>query len=193
MDTKTLNTINEITSVGEWKEVKDYPNYVVNTDGDVLSKKTGKLLKHQINTRGYKFVRLRNDGKPKMLLVHRLVAITFIPNPDNKPVVNHIDSNRENPQKTNLEWVTHKENSEHMVNHFRCPNQTMTILLDKKGDEIGVFPSYKRCINYACNHYRFRHGYKEGEDISHVDMELYTDLPAVLRDGRVAKRIKLTF
>ncbi|CDQ39975.1 HNH endonuclease [Virgibacillus salexigens] len=192
MDTQTLNKLNEITSVGKWKEVESYPNYMVNTDGDVLNKTNGKLLTHHINNGGYKFVRLRINGKPKQLLVHRLVAKAFIPNPDNKPVVNHIDSDRLNPKKSNLEWVTHKENSEHMVNSFRCPNQTLTILLDKMGNEICVFPSRIRCIRYIANRFRIEHGYDEGEAIVE-DIEFYTELSPVSRDGRLARLFKLNF
>ena len=193
MDTQTLNKIKEITSVGEWKEVEGYPNYMVNTDGEVLSKTNSKILTHHINTGGYKFVSLRINGKPKQLLVHRLVAIAFIPNPDNKPVVNHIDSNRGNPQKSNLEWVTHKENSEHMVNSFGSPNQTMAILLDKMGNEICVFPSGNRCLKYIYKQFRIKYGYDEDEEIVGVDIELYTELSPVLRDGRAARRVKLNF
>ncbi|PTL37408.1 NUMOD4 domain-containing protein [Alkalicoccus saliphilus] len=139
MDAQTFNKIKEITSVGEWREVEGYPNYMVNTYGEVLNKNNGKIIKQHNNTGGYKFVCLRSYGKPKQLLVHRLVATAFIPNPDNRGVVNHIDSDRGNPQKSNLEWVTHKGNSEHMVDNFRSPNQTMTILLDKFEYEIFFF------------------------------------------------------
>lgn len=193
MDTQTLNNIREITSVGEWKEVKGYPNYMINTDGEVLSKTNGKILTHHINNGGYKFVCIRINCKPKQLLVHRLVAIAFIPNPDNKPVVNHIDSDRGNPQKSNLQWVTNKENIEHMVYSFRSINQTMTILLDKTGDELCVFPSKNRCLKYVYKQFRIKYEYDEGEEIVGEDIELYTELSPILRDGGVARRLKLNF
>jgi len=192
MDIQTFYKIKEITSVGEWKEVEGCPNYMINTDGYVLNITNGKLVTHHINNNGYKYVALRVNNKPKQLLVHRLVAIAFIPNPDNKPIVNHIDSDRLNQKKSNLEWVTHKENSDHMVNSFRSPNQTMTILLDKMGNEICVFPSHSRCITYIFNRFRIEHGYNEGEAIVE-DIEFYTELSHVIRDGRVALRYKLSF
>ncbi len=192
MDIQTFYKIKEITSVGEWKKVEGCPNYMINTDGDVLNITNGKLMTYHINNNGYKFVALRVNNKPKQLLVHRLVAIAFIPNPDNKPIVNHIDSDRLNPKKGNLEWVTYKENSDHMVNSFRSPNQAMTILLDKMGNEICVFSSKSRCITYIYNRFRIEHGYDEGEEIVE-DIEFYTELPYIIRDGRVALRYKLSF
>lgn len=70
----------------------------------------GKVLK-QYNVNGYKHVKIGN----KLIYVHRLVATAFIPNPDNKPQVNHKDGNKSNNNVNNLEWVTAKENSRHAV------------------------------------------------------------------------------
>ncbi|MCP3033588.1 NUMOD4 motif-containing HNH endonuclease [Halobacillus sp. A1] len=192
MDTQISNKIKAITSVGEWKEVDGFPNYLVSTEGEVINKTTVKRMNQHVNHGGYKYVNLSHKGKAKQQLVHRLVATAFIPNPDNKAVVNHIDADRGNPKKSNLEWVTHKENSEHMVNSFRSPNQMMAILLNKKGEEIALFPSNKRCIEYIFNRYRMQHGYYEGEPIFE-DIEFYEELSPVMRNGRAARRMKLNF
>lgn len=63
--------------------------------------------------KGYLRVPLKNGNKRKWHKVHRLVAQAFIPNPENKPQVNHIDGNKKNNSVTNLEWVTDEENKEH--------------------------------------------------------------------------------
>lgn len=62
---------------------------------------------------GYKHVRLYIDGKPKTFKVHRLIAKAFIPNPENKPYVHHINSTRTDNRVENLEWCTHSENSKY--------------------------------------------------------------------------------
>lgn len=71
------------------------------------------LLKPSDTRDGYKRVSLCKKGKQEYLRVHRLVASAFIPNPDNKPQVNHLDNNRSNNVVTNLEWCTAKENAEY--------------------------------------------------------------------------------
>lgn len=75
----------------------------------------GKLLKLKETKYGYIQMLARNKKETKYLYIHRLVAETFIPNPENKPHVNHIDSNKKNNCVSNLEWVTPKENVTHSV------------------------------------------------------------------------------
>ena len=70
-------------------------------------------MKTYKNFEGYKRVKLTQNGKRKSFLIHRLVALAYIPNTYNKPIVNHINSNRTDNRVENLEWVTHKENSQH--------------------------------------------------------------------------------
>jgi hypothetical protein len=90
--------------------------YLIYENGIVYSSKSNKYLKHLCGR--YKCVDLYLDfGKPKRYFIHRLVAENFIPNPENKPYVNHIDGNRYNNEISNLEWVTHKENIRHCWNN----------------------------------------------------------------------------
>lgn len=97
-----------------WKEVKDYEGlYSVSNTGKVYSHKRNKLLSATTtgwSHGGYCVVCLSKNGKQKMKYAHRLVAEAFIPNPENKPEVNHIDHDNHNNLVTNLEWVTHDEN-----------------------------------------------------------------------------------
>ena len=133
------------------KNIKDFPGYVVSEDGTVYSlnyNNTGtvKELKTSTTHCGYKIVCLRKNKRPCWKSVHRLVAKAFIPNPDNKNCVNHIDGDKSNNCVKNLEWVTHSENMVHAyrVLHIEpflknkkgrlCP--TSKIILQIKDDKI---------------------------------------------------------
>lgn len=75
---------------------------------------TGRILKPYKNIHGYLTVTIiTTDGYQRNTLIHRLVASAFIPNPENKPCVNHMDGIRSNNNLENLEWVTHSENARH--------------------------------------------------------------------------------
>lgn len=95
-----------------WKPIKGYEGlYMISSEGRVYSFKQDKIINQYINNHGYYFVRLScKEMDWKSYYVHRLVAQAFVPNPDFKNIVNHIDENKLNPKWDNLEWVTHAEN-----------------------------------------------------------------------------------
>ena len=95
-----------------WKHLANYENYEVSSFGQVRNKNTGRILKPSCNG-GYMSVGLSNVGKTKSHSVHRLVALTFLDNPENKPQVNHKDKNRSNNNINNLEWCSALENNIH--------------------------------------------------------------------------------
>lgn len=92
------------------KPIPNYSNYYINSTGLIFNEKTGTVLKHQVNSNGYLTVNLYNTKGRKTFKVHILVAVVFVPNPDNKPDVDHIDGDKLNPHKDNLRWCTHEEN-----------------------------------------------------------------------------------
>lgn len=92
----------------EWKAILDYPDYEVSNLGNVRRNKN--TLKYSKDKDGYKKIILCKQGKTKTERIHRLVAKTFLSNPDNKPQVDHIDRNVENNISCNLRWVTQSEN-----------------------------------------------------------------------------------
>lgn len=104
-----------------WDYVPGYGGrYFVSNYGRVRSNHTGELLAYQLNGalgRGkYPIVHLYDSTRRRVALIHRLVASVFVPNPENKPEVNHIDGNRLNNQASNLEWVSRQENVTHAKN-----------------------------------------------------------------------------
>ena len=93
-----------------FKGIKGYENYQITSWGRVYNKSRKRFLVPEEHYKGYLRVDLLKNGKRKHFKVHRLVADAFIPNPLNKPQVNHIDGNNQNNSVTNLEWVTNREN-----------------------------------------------------------------------------------
>ena len=117
----------------EYKDILGYENsYIVYDNGIIKSldryiekkHRNGKVVKcfirghiinHCINNKGYHMVHLNKNGSSKTYLVSRLVAQAFIPNPQNKEQVNHIDGNKKNNAVWNLEWATPQENTQHSI------------------------------------------------------------------------------
>lgn len=93
--------------------IPDFEQYLISEDGCVVNSKKGNTLTHSLNENGYLYVTLWKNNRQYPRTVHRLVAAAYIPNPNNKPFVNHKDANRANPHKDNLEWVTQSENIQH--------------------------------------------------------------------------------
>ncbi len=110
-----------------WADIEGFPGYRITIDGDVLTchlkynkhskeRRLGdnwKKKKCEIDKRGYARIRLHCAEYNKNFQVHRLIAISFIPNPSNKPQVNHINAIRNDNSLQNLEWVTNSENQLH--------------------------------------------------------------------------------
>ena len=107
-----------------WADVPGYEGlYRINVNGKIVSlheKNYYKELTQRISNKGYWTVRLSKNAKQTIILVHRLIALAFVPNPDNKPYVNHKNGNKLDYQISNLEWVTAKENMKHAFEQGLC-------------------------------------------------------------------------
>lgn len=108
----------------QWRFIPGYEGlYQVNVKGEIksfyngnkgVSRTTeGHLLKHTKSSTGYYRVDLVKNGEKHSMKIHRAIALAFIPNPENKPYINHKDGNKLNNDISNLEWCTQKENMVH--------------------------------------------------------------------------------
>lgn len=148
-----------------WKPVNGYEGfYEINEQGNVKSlhqHNYGYIMNQRIDRGGYYTVRLAKPGKRSCTVyVHRLLGYAFIPNPDNKPLINHEDGNKLNNAITNLSWVTASENMKHA---YQLGLSTACNCREIIDDFTGkIFPSLKEAAEYHCIEYPTFKNYMSG-------------------------------
>ena len=166
-------------------------DYSVSTEGEVRKDTTNYILS-QSSQQDYKFVGLIINGKQKRMRVHRMVALTFIDNPDNKPYVNHINGNRSDNNVENLEWVTPSENTQHAVNTglFKSGRARAVVQYNLNGEQMATFESASEAarqtggsqskITMCCrrqrdsaNDYQWRY-YDDMQDVQKIEKKFIT-------------------
>ena len=112
--------------------LKDYEGYyLINKEGEVYGIKRKKIVKPRINKNsGYYQINICKNGIRKTHLLHRLLALQYISNPEGKPVIDHMDRNRQNNSLDNLKWATHSENNFNVelkggIQEYTRPNKSM--------------------------------------------------------------------
>lgn len=122
------------------KDIKGYEGlYAITSCGKVWSYRAQRFLKPKDNGTGYLIVGLWKEGKAEYRLVHRLVAEAYIPNPDNKPQVNHKDENKEHNWIGNLCWVSASENVNYGTRNARVAEKNSISVYCEELNK--VFPS----------------------------------------------------
>lgn len=144
----------------EWKDVSEYVGmYQVSSLGRVKSLERrasdGRRLRERIMIggfypNGYRFVCLRKEGANKPIMVHRLVAKEFVPNPKNLPTVNHLDGKKDNNLAENLEWCTQGENLKHAIDIgvVKCQCKITRKCIVKRDEKIVAFETMKDCAAF---------------------------------------------
>lgn len=154
----------------EWRDIEDYEGlYQVSNLGNV--RRNGANLRQGIGKNGYPLVTLSKNGKTKSYYVHRLVAVAFIPNPNNLKCINHKDESRDNNRVQNLEWCDYRYNNAYghrMMKEIATKSRAVEQWLN--GKLIRVWSSTKEagrhgyrsgCISLCCNGKRWSHnGYE---------------------------------
>ena len=130
-----------------WKDIEGFEKYQISSYGRVRSfkNKNPKILKPSKNSStGYYSVCLYKNKKLYNVTVHRLVGKSFLPNPENKPEINHLDANKSNNHFSNLQWVTAKQNTQHAWQTGLCENVRKNAI---KAHEVNKKPIYSKKLN----------------------------------------------
>ena len=143
----TITNISRVAKDEEFRPVEingeSYPNYMVSNHGRVYSIKSNKLLKGNVNKRGYVIFNLYKNSKAINMKAHRLVALHFIDNPEKLKILNHKDENKQNNHYSNLEWCTHSYNLNYGDAQKRRIEQVVkpVIQVDDCLNIVGEYPS----------------------------------------------------
>lgn len=138
------------------KQILHYKDYTIDENGNIYSYKNNKRkqLKPWLDSKGnYLMIGLSEDNVVTKYLVHRLVAIAFLPNPNNCSDVDHIDHNMTNNNVNNLRWLTHKENLHHSYEIKDQVRNYVIVQLFYDEEYIGTFKSISLACRYASKKY----------------------------------------
>jgi len=160
----------------EWRVVPEFPKIEASNMGRIRDSITKKIRKTPIGKRGYPNFSYWNNGKIRLLTVHRCVAFAFLENPEKKPQINHKDGDKTNNHVSNLEWATSRENVLHARNTglHKSDGDKPVLQITKDGCVLAKFKSASQasretgisrsCICNVCNKrfYNGRHNFTAG-------------------------------
>ena len=126
------------------KDIKGYEGIYKISDKAIVTNSNGDIIKPWTNNKGYKCIDLSKDGKRKHLLLHRVMAETFVPNPNNYPIVLHLDNDKTNLDPDNLSCGTYSENNAQAIRDGlnkvpRPDNKKDFIITDEEGNQSSLY------------------------------------------------------
>ncbi|EGB03361.1 hypothetical protein AURANDRAFT_34120 [Aureococcus anophagefferens] len=151
----------------QWKTIEEYPNYKISSFGNIKTKTQNRSM--CFDKDGYLQVNLSKSGVRKTVRVHRLVALAFIENTDNKPFVDHIDRDRTNNNISNLRWATKSENQANQTKYSNNTSGFKGVSIDKRNGK------YKAAITIQSKK-KFLGYFKTAEETSAVYEEKAKEL-----------------
>ena len=194
------NSVKENLQMKEnWKEIEGFNGkYYISTNGEIYSVPAKRILKTCVSNKGYELVCLKgSDGKRKQYTVHRLVALTFLLNPENLPLVNHKDENKLNNKVENLEWCTYSYNNsygEHLNKKSRTlhnPSRKECWLINLESKELMHFDSLHEAADFLqtnsinlANVANGKYAQCKGWFVSLVPIDVETSIPDVFATYR---------
>lgn len=158
------------------KWIKGYEGlYKITSDGEIFSIRGGRFLSLNYKKNGYVYIELNVNGVATNHRVHRLVAEAYIPNPENKPTVNHINGKKADNRAENLEWATVSENTQHAYDMgLLLPPRASEYLLehtDKEPVNAYSYEELSNLIGYGSS--QITHYIKSGETIRRGNYKNY--------------------
>lgn len=160
--------------IEKWGKIKGHENYLVSTSGRIKNSDTGHILKPAVGTNGYLKVTLMPGRKTEN--IHRLVALTFLQNPNDLPQVNHKDENKLNNNVENLEWCSAKYNLSYGV--FKTSRNSPVLQLNREtGKIVRKFGSIKEAAEATKSCYQTISACCRGEKKSAVGFKWQYEFP----------------
>lgn len=174
--------------------IKSFNNYEVTICGKIINRNTNRIIKTKPSG-GYERLKLSNGGRCKKIYLHRLLAEAFIPNPENKPQVNHKDGDKLNNYIANLEWVTPSENGIHSYRVLGNKVGFQSGHKVKGGIHMqfkkGQLPHNKKRVNVT---YGLRPGiYNSLTEASSANKIDFRNLSAIIKGRQLSKKIKAVY
>ena len=116
----------------DWKQINDYSNYTISNLGNVRNDKFGRIITGKCDTKGYNWVLLYKNSKPKKKYIHRLICEYFLDGFDPDLEIDHIDRNRQNNNLNNLRCVSRSENNRNRTKREGCSSKYKGVCFDKR-------------------------------------------------------------